>query len=304
MFYWLQASKQPIIDLYAVGGGQPNINQEVVASLKVPAPNMDEQATIVAALDHETARIDALVTKKTTLIELLKEKRRAVITHTITKGLEPYVKMKDSGMEWLGAIPAHWRLMKFGRVARVTDGLVDPRVEPYRTMSLFAPNHIESGTGRLLAIETSAEQDAESGKYLCKAGAVVYSKIRPALAKVIIAPTDGLCSADMYPLTCSDKVEPRWLFYLMLSQAFTAWAVLESDRVAMPKINRESLSELAVAVPPLAEQREVVSSIDSRLHKIDIIFQKVEASIALLRERRSAFITAAVTGQIDLRQEP
>ena len=266
-------------------------------------PPPAEQSAIAAALDRETARIDALIARKTRFIELLKEKRQALITHAVTKGLDPNVKMKDSGVEWIGPVPEHWTLMKFGRVARVTEGLVDPRLEPYRAMPLFAPNHIESSTGRLLAVESAAEQYAESGKYLCKAGCVVYSKIRPALSKVIIAPTDGLCSADMYPLTCTEKAEAQWLFYLMLSQAFTAWAVLESDRVAMPKINRESLADLVVAVPPTAEQQKIASAIEARLPRVDTVIEKVNASITLLKERRSALITAAVTGQIDLREE-
>ena len=283
--------------------GIQNLDQEQYLDEMATCPPHAEQSAIAAALDRETARIDALIAKKTRFIELLKEKRQALITHAVTKGLDPNVKMKDSGVEWIGEVPEHWTLMKFGRVARVTEGLVDPRLEPYRAMPLFAPNHIESSTGRLLAVESAAEQYAESGKYLCKAGCVVYSKIRPALSKVIIAPTDGLCSADMYPLTCTEKAEAQWLFYLMLSQAFTAWAVLESDRVAMPKINRESLADLVVAVPPTAEQQKIASAIEARLPRVDTVIEKVNASITLLKERRSALITAAVTGQIDLREE-
>lgn len=284
------------------GAKMPRADWEHVGSIPMPLPPASEQAAITAALDRETAGLDALIAKKTRFIELLKEKRQALITQAVTKGLDPNVKMKDSGVEWIGEVPEHWSLMKFGRVARVTEGLVDPRIEPYKGMPLFAPNHIESGTGRLIAVESAAEQDAESGKYVCKAGCVVYSKIRPALSKVIIAPTDGLCSADMYPLTCTESARPRWLFYLMLSQPFTAWAVLESDRVAMPKINRESLSDLIVAVPPAGEQQQIAGAIDVSLPKIDVAVQKVNASITLLKERRSALITAAVTGQIDLRE--
>ena len=283
--------------------GLANLNGSMIGQLIVAVPPLTQQRSVVEGLDRETARIDALIEKKTRFVELLKEKRQALITHAVTKGLDPNVKMKDSGLEWIGEVPAHWTLMKFGRIARVTEGLVDPRIEPYRSMPLFAPNHVESGTGRLLAVESAVEQDAESGKYLCKAGCVVYSKIRPALSKVIVAPTDGLCSADMYPLTCTDRARPRWLFYLMLAQAFTAWAVLESDRVAMPKINRESLADLVVAVPPVFEQDSIVSSIEAHLPRVDALIQRVNSSIALLKERRAALITAAVTGQIDLRQE-
>lgn len=302
---WLALNELLIqaVESHSEGLSYPAINASELVNLKTTVPSLPEQAKISSILDRETTRIDALIAKKARFIELLKEKRQALITHAVTKGLDPNVKMKDSGVEWIGDVPEHWKLMKFARIARVTEGLVDPRVEPYRTMPLFAPNHIESGTGRLLAVESAEDQDAGSGKYLCKAGCVVYSKIRPALAKAIIAPTDGLCSADMYPLTCSERAEPKWLFYLMLSLPFTAWAVLESDRVAMPKINRESLSHLIVAVPPVAEQREIVLRIDTHLPRIDALLGKVNTSITLLKERRSAFITAAVTGQIDLRDQ-
>ncbi len=104
-FYWLLVFKQSIIDLYASGGGQPNINQEIIANLKIPAPGVQEQIQIARFLDHETARIDALIEEQQRLIELLKEKRQAVISHAVTKGLDPTVPMKDSGAEWLGEVP-------------------------------------------------------------------------------------------------------------------------------------------------------------------------------------------------------
>ncbi|MEN9353528.1 MAG: hypothetical protein RL318_853, partial [Fibrobacterota bacterium] len=113
----------------------------------------------------------------------------------------PYPSTKDSGIEWLGEVPEHWDVVGFRRVVDIAGGQVDPENEQYSSMNLIAPNHIESGTGRLLGMETAAEQSAESGKYLCKAGDVIYSKIRPALRKACIAPEDCLCSADMYPLS-------------------------------------------------------------------------------------------------------
>ncbi|OLP04594.1 restriction endonuclease subunit S [Rhodoferax antarcticus] len=301
---WLALNELIIqaIEAHSEGLSYPAINAPDLTNLKAVLPGLGEQVRISTILDRETTRIDSLITKKTRFIELLKEKSQALITHAVTKGLDPKAKMKDSGVEWIGEVPEHWAAMKFGRIASVAEGLVDPLIEPYRSMTLIAPNHIESGTGKILKLETSAEQNAESGKYTCPAGAVVYSKIRPALAKVSIAPFDALCSADMYPLQCTNLAENKWLFYLMLSRPFTLWAILESDRVAMPKINRESLSDLSLYVPPRVEQAGAVQYLDLNLPKIDAIAFKVKRSIDLLRERRSAFITAAVTGQIDLRE--
>ena len=284
------------------GSKMPRADWEHVGSIHLPSPDSSEQAEILEVLDRETARFDALIAKKTRFIELLKEKRQALITHAVTKGLNPKAKMKASGVEWIGEVPEHWVAIKFNHVARVTEGLVDPKAHPYREMVLIAPNHIESGTGKILGLETAVFQNAESGKYTCKKGAVIYSKIRPALAKVAIAPCDCLCSADMYPMDCTDRTYPEWLFYLMLSPPFTSWAILESDRVAMPKINRESLADLRVFLPPMDEQLAAVAWLKAQVEKLEIVSLKTQHSIDLLKERRAAFITAAVTGQIDLRE--
>ena len=290
------------VESHSEGLSYPAINAPELVNLKTVMPSLPEQATIAVTIDRETARFDALIAKKTRFIELLKEKRQALITHAVTKGLNPKAKMKASGVEWIGEVPEHWVAIKFNHVARVTEGLVDPKAHPYREMVLIAPNHIESGTGKILGLETAVFQNAESGKYTCKKGAVIYSKIQPALAKVAIAPCDCLCSADMYPMDCTDRTYPEWLFYLMLSPPFTSWAILESDRVAMPKINRESLADLRVFLPPMDEQLAAVAWLKAQVEKLEIVSLKTQHSIDLLKERRAAFITAAVTGQIDLRE--
>lgn len=279
-----------------------HIYGNALRDLVIATPTAREQELIGVAIERECARIDTLIAKKNRFIELLKEKRQALITHAVTKGLNPDVKMKESGVDWIGEVPEHWVAMKLNHVARVTEGLVDPKAPPYRDMILIAPNHIESGTGKILGLETAVLQNAESGKYTCKKGAVIYSKIRPALAKVAIAPCDCLCSADMYPMDCTDRTYPEWLFYLMLSPPFTSWAILESNRVAMPKINRESLADLRVFLPPMDEQLAVVAWLNAQLEKLEKVSEKTQRSIDLLKERRSAFISAAVTGQIDLRE--
>ena len=124
--------------------------------------------------------------------------------------------MKDSGVPWIGEIPVGWTVWRFKRLALVRNGQVDPRDQRFRERPLFAPNHIESATGRLLDVTSAEDQGAESGKYLVTRGDVLYSKIRPALAKVCIAPYDGLCSADMYAIHPRPDVEPRFVMWSML----------------------------------------------------------------------------------------
>jgi type I restriction enzyme S subunit len=272
-----------------------------LAQLRVPAPKLDEQAIITDLLDRETAKIDALVADYRTLIELLQEKRQAVISHAVTKGLDPSVPMKDSGVEWLGEVPEHWVVLTMQRCVAVAEGQVDPRESPYIDMLLIAPNHVESGTGKILEFETAAEQGADSGKYLCDAGSVVYSKIRPALRKVCIAPQACLCSADMYPLQGRCGLSNFFLLWVILSEQFSSLAVLESDRVAMPKINRESLKAVRIPMPPMSEQHNISSFLADETAGIDSLITDAQEAITLLQERRTALISAAVTGKIDVR---
>jgi type I restriction enzyme, S subunit len=240
-------------------GTQLNLNTETVGGIRVALPPPDELITILNFLDRETTRIDALIAEQQRLIELLKEKRQAVISHAVTKGIDRTVPMKDSGVEWLGEVPEHWSVINFQLVVYIAEGQVNPTISPYSKMVLIAPNHIESRTGRILYLETAEEQGADSGKYLCQTGDVVYSKIRPALRKVCIAPEDSLCSADMYPMRGHSGMSNNYLFWFILSEPFSAFALLESERVAMPKINRDSLGRLKVVRPPQSEQVKIAS---------------------------------------------
>lgn len=300
---WVQGLNDDLLNVWLKQGATvESIEQDYLSDTLMPVPPVSERERIVQCLDRETARIDALIEKKTRFIELLREKRQALITHAVTKGLYPNVKMKDSGVEWLVEVPEHWDVLGFQRCVFIAEGQVDPQKSPYRKMVLLAPNHIESGSGLLLYTETAEEQNAESGKYLCQKDDVVYSKIRPALRKVCIAPDLSLCSADMYPMRGHSGMSNQFLFWFLLSEPFSAFAVLEADRVAMPKINRESLNSVQIPRPPINEQMEIVAWVAQSTARLDNLRAKTERSIELLKERRSALITAAVTGQIDLRE--
>lgn len=285
-------------------GIRPNslqMSRDDLMEFPVIVPPLPEQAAIAAFLDREIGKIDALVEAQRQLIELLREKRQSVISRAVTKGLDPAAPMKESGVEWLGEVPTHWEVKRFSRAIKIAEGQVDPSVEPYVSMVLIAPNHVESGTGRLLSTETAQEQGADSGKYQVAAGDVVYSKIRPSLAKAVLAPCDCICSADMYPLRGRSGVVQTYLKWTLLCRAVVAWAVLESDRVAMPKINREKLNELRLPIPPEAEQHVIAVFLDSQTLAFDDLIKEAEAAIILLQERRAALISAAVTGKIDVR---
>ena len=301
--YWMSFLKgSSYIDVICNKATIAHYTAEKVEVSPLLLPDDNEQRTIAAFLDYETARIDQLITKQQQLIELLKEKRQAVISHAVTKGLNPHAPMKDSGVEWLGQVPEHWDVMKFNHCANIRNGQVDPTVKPYKDYILIAPNHIESGTGRLLELQTAEEQGADSGKYLCKKGEVIYSKIRPALAKACISPKDDvICSADMYPINGCETLANDFLVWFLLSDCFTRFAVNQADRVAMPKINRDALGECRIPIPPIEEQKEIISTIVYKIEKLDLLIATANKAIQFIQERRTALISAAVTGKIDLR---
>lgn len=206
--------------------------------------------------------------------------------------------------------PPGWRLSTFGREMLVRGGLVDPRDPVWSGTVLIAPNHIESGTGRVLARETAAEQGADSGKYAVRAGDLIYSKIRPALNKVAVATEDCLCSADMYPVVPAKEADVRFCQYYMLADPFLTYAALAADRVKMPKVNREELSGAPWLVPALAEQRRIADYLDRETATIDDLIDNQHELLTKLKERRSAVIrhhletgacmTDPVMGEVEL----
>ncbi|MGP5588132.1 restriction endonuclease subunit S [Glutamicibacter ardleyensis] len=268
----------------------------------VPFPPQNEQREIVAFLNQEIDEIDAFIADQEELIILLTERRTTTITQTITRGLNPEVAVKDSRIAWLGKIPEHWTVSRFSRCVRINSGQVDPKTSPFSDMYLIAPNHVESSTGRLIGLETASAQGAESGKYLVRAGQIIYSKIRPNLMKTVIAPIDCLCSADMYALESDrNQLGNKFLMYLLLSRPFHDYAVDQSMRVAMPKLNHDSLGAAPVWLPPQWEQEQIVRFFEAELPKIDAAITDAREAITLSKERKAAVISAAVTGKIDVR---
>ena len=301
LYYTLRFAR---LDTVSKDSAIPGLAREDAYARVIAVGPIHEQLAIAAFLDRETARIDGLVARTERLVELLQEKRTALITRAVTRGLDPNVPMKDSGVEWLGKIPAHWEVKKWRYCCQVTEGQVAPDDEEFRERILIAPNHIESGTGRILHMESADEQGAMSGKYLVAPGNIIYAKIRPALNKVCIAAGNWLCSADMYPVSITEsRLQTRFLLYFMLSEPFVRLMVDESMRVAMPKVNRDKLAACPLFVSDPAEQRAIAAFLDRETAEIDALIAKIHQALGHLREFRTALISAAVTGKIDVREE-
>ena len=310
-YYWLQGFKQIIIDLFSTGGGQPNISQDVVSSLRVPAPEIQEQKQITEFLDRETAKIDALVAEQEQLITLLKEKRQAVISHAVTKGLDPSVPMKDSGVEWLGEVPAHWDLSKVKHVCYVNDGNHGeeyPKEGDY-TDELDGVPFIRGGNIVGLSVSSedmlyiTREKNDSMRKGNIRAGDILFMN-RGDIGKVALVPPEfegaNLNSQIAY-LRCNTNLQQRFLLHFLVSKQIQC--LIESMKAGsvLTQFPIRDINEIAVPLPDLSEQNAIVKLLDDTTSRFDELTIEAERTIELLQERRSALISAAVTGQIDIR---
>ncbi len=273
------------------------VSVAVLKNFSYLLPTKEEQQIISNYLDSKCSKIDEYIAKQQQLIEKLKEYKQAIITEAVTKGLNPDVPMKDSGIEWIGKIPEHWIICKFGRCAKVKSNLVAP--EQYMEYPQLSPECIEKNSARLLSYNSVRESGVVSWNHLFYKGQIIYSKVRPLLNKVIIAPFDGLCSADMYPIeTDSDN---QFFVYLILSDYFhNQVAIVTENRVKMPKINQDELSNIYVAIPPLDEQQRISEFLFKKCKSIDDLLEKKQTLIDRMTEYKKSLIYEVVTGKKEI----
>jgi type I restriction enzyme S subunit len=278
------------------------LNQELMNSARFYAPSYDEQATIAAALDRETARIDALVEKKTRFIELLKEKRQALITHAVTKGLDPNAKMKDSGVEWIGQVPEHWQLRKVAWDLVMSIGWTPDTKNrryyggDYNWVSIadLTKNRVNE-TGQKI---TQLAVDEMKGSQ-APAGSLLFSyKLTIGMVALLDQPAyTNEAIAAFYP---NKKINMNFWKYavVVILPRYSRKNIYNSDL-----LNQELMNSARFYAPSYDEQATIAATLDRETARIYALIGKAEQSITLLKERRAAFITAAVTGQIDLRGE-
>ena len=279
---------------YASGTAQPVIAAEKIRKLYVPLPSIDEQKRIVNCLDAECVRIDAVIEQTRASIEEYKKLKQAVITQAVTKGIRPNRPMKDSGIEWIGEIPVEWHCTKFKYIATVKSNLVQP--DEYGDYLQVSPENIEKGSGKLLPCQTVSEVGVISGNHLFFKGQILYSKIRPKLNKVAIAPFDGLCSADMYPI--ETVLNTHYFVYALRSECFlTQVSLITEDRVKMPKINQDELGNTLFAIPPYNEQVEIAEYLDNKFIEIDRILGQKQQLLVDLSTYMKSMIYGYVTGK-------
>lgn len=275
----------------------------------IPLPSKDEQKTILKFLDHETAKIDNLIEKQQHLIELLKEKRQAVISHAVTKGLNPDVPMKDSGIEWLGEVPAHWNIaqLKFNTIEMQTGPFGSQlHAEDYVVdgIPLINPAHMNAGIiipdPKVTVDETTQER---LRRHKLSEGEIIFSR-RGELGRCAVVKKNNegwLCGTGSMRAKLKKKIIPDYAYTLISSEGVVSELTLESKGSTMANLNTETLGRIRLPVPPSSEQEAILGYIKIISDKYDYLIRSAVTAIRFMEERRTALISAAVTGKIDVR---
>jgi type I restriction enzyme S subunit len=289
--------------------GLANLNGTMIGQLVLAIPSESEQAAIVTFLDRETAKIDALVAEQEKLITLLREKRRVVISQAVTKGLDPTVPMRDSGVEWLGEVPAHWEIKRVRNVAVLNPSKSEVAdVDPQTEVS-FLPMEAVGDDGRLNLERTRPIFEVDTGYTYFRDGDVTIAKITPCFENSKGAVMRGLqngCGFGTTELIVVRPIEGRvisdylhWLFVSSPFRRLGEGAMYGAG--GQKRVPDEFVRNFSVAFPPVAEQAAISDYLDQETENFDQLISEAHSAIALLHERRAALISAAVTGQIDVR---
>ena len=287
------------------GGTRQRIARSDLGDTAFVLPSINEQRTIAAFLDYETARIDQLIAKQQQLIELLKEKRQAVISHAVTKGLNPNAPMKDSGVEWLGQVPEHWVVKRLKHISpKIGVGLVinpSTYVKDDGVYFLFGGDIEEYGFKLEKTRKMSDEDSRSLPQSRLNEGDLVCVRVGyPGITAVIPKLLCGSNCASMMVVR-RGLYDSHWLAYCMNSDIGRKQVELVQYGAAQKQYNIADAIEFYFAVPPLAEQKQISEYLYDERKKFNSLITNAENIIALLQERRTALISAAVTGKIDLR---
>lgn len=303
LWYTLKSSGyQEYIKLTAFGGAQPNISDAGMVGYRTTIPSLQEQVFIASFLDNETAKIDSLIEKQQQIIELLKEKRQAVISHAVTKGLNPDVPMKDSGVEWLGKVPNHWGVTSIKYLSEVKRG-ASPR--PIDDPKYFDDDGEYAWT-RIADVSKAGMYLTETTQRLSCLGSSLSVKLQANELFISIAGTVGkpcltiskACIHDGFVYFPSLKLNNKFLFFIFdAGQAFQGLGKMGTQL----NLNTETIGDIKIGIPSASEISNIILHIEQQKNNYDKLIIAVHQAMTLLKERRTALISAAVTGKIDVR---
>lgn len=286
------------VEKRSVGVSYPAINASDLASIPVYVHPLTKQRAIADYLDREAARIDALIAAKENVLALMAEKRRAVVTRAVTRGLDPQVQLKETTCEWLPLAPVHWTPTRLGRLFRQIKRLGFPDelvLSVYREYGVIERSSRDDNANRV---------PNDLDKYqLVNPNDLVINKMKAWQGSLGISPLRGITSPDYVIYAPQHNEEPSFLHFLLRNSLLrTAYLSMSNGiRTNQWRLEPERFETLQLFLPPAAEQRAIVHSVSRRTAHLDETSLATERTIALLRERRSALIAAAVTGQLEVK---
>ena len=295
------------VDSSTFGAKMPRASWDFMGNMALLTPLIEEQLSIASFLDRETSRIDTLISEKERLISLLQEYRQALISQSVTKGLDPKVKMKDSGVEWLGEIPEHWEVLKLKYLATICGGGTPSKLKqefwegdiPWVSPKDLKGNAIDDTEDHITkeAVLESSTQIIPSQTVLI----VVRSGILQHTIPIAINTVPVALNQDMKAILFNELINP--LYFLYLVTGLTSLLLLEWRKKGptVESIESEYLSNAFIPVPPMFEQNSIAATLLEKTSRIDTLISESRRFIDLLTEYRSSLITAAITGKIDIR---
>jgi len=288
----------PELNLYGRGTTFSELSADALGAFPICMPPPAEQRAIAAFLDRECGKIDALVAEQERLIALLREKRQAVISHAVTKGLDPFAPMKDSGVAWLGQVPAHWEVVRGRRLFVERDERSEDGAETLLTVS-----HLTGVTPRAEKTVYMFEPETTESYKRCHPGDLVINTLWAWMGAMGVADEAGIVSPAYHVYTPRSVVEPGYVNLLVRMGVFAREAERWSKGVWSSRLRLypEEFLKIEFPLPPAAEQSAITKAVDAVLQRQETLTTEAERAIALLKERRAALISAAVTGKIDVR---
>jgi type I restriction enzyme, S subunit len=305
--YWTESSDYwSQVQSNVVQSTIQNFSAGKYRELLMPCPPLEEQIAVTEFLDRETKKIDTLVAKKQRLIELLQEKRTALMSHAVTKGLDPDVPVKDSGIEWLGEIPAHWETRRLrvispsqsvGLVINPSTYVVDEGV-PFLFGSDISEFRIHADGARRI----SPESNRFLAPSMLRSGDLVTVRVGDPGVTAVVPPDLDSCNCASVMITRrSPGFDSQWLCHVMNSRVGRTQVEMVQYGAAQKQFNISHAVNFRYPVPPLREQVQIHERLDARLEQLSTLNSTAKATIARLQEYRLSVITAAVAGQIDVR---
>ena len=308
MYYWFLGNRKEIINL-SQGGGQPNISQSIVKSLLFYKPSLGDQEKIADFLDRKNIEIDNLIQDKENLIELLKEQRQAIITESVTKGLDKNVSMKYSGVEWIETIPEHWNVSRLKHIADVEISNVDKKtVDGEKSVLLcnYTDVYYKNVINSEIEFMKATAKDEQITKFTLKYQDVMITKDSESPLDIGVPAWVGedlngvLCGYHMAHIRCRSNALGKYIYYSMLANGIRDQYYSTANGVTRFGLGKDSIRNSIFFIPNMKEQEEIINYLDKKTIEIDSLISDVKVGINNLKDYKQSLISEVVTGKINI----